>query len=61
METVNLILGITASIVSIVSVVWSYKNSQSIKKITKQNLTVGDGSAGALGNNNRVQNGRSNQ
>ncbi len=57
METVNLILGIVASVASIGSVILSYKNSQSIKKITKQDLTIGDGSAGALGNNNRIKNG----
>ena len=57
METVNLILGIVASVASIVSVIWSYNNSQSIKNINKQDLTIGDGSAGAQGNNNRIKNG----
>ncbi|OGL21765.1 hypothetical protein A2707_00200 [Candidatus Saccharibacteria bacterium RIFCSPHIGHO2_01_FULL_45_15] len=61
MEIFNLILGIIASIASIISVVWNYKNTQSIKKINRQKQNVGNNSAAALGNGNKVQNGRYNK
>ena len=59
METVNLILSIAASVLSIISVIWSRNNSKSIRKLS-QNVTIGDNTSGNVGNNNRIQNGQNN-
>lgn len=55
METVNLILGIVASVMSIISVIWSANNSRKIKTLTK--VSGGDNSVNTAGSGNRINNG----
>lgn len=57
METVNLILGITASVLSIVSVIWTAKTARTVKNMSR-NATGGDSSVNTVGNKNRINNGR---
>lgn len=58
METVNLVLGIIASILSIASVIWSAKTASKVKKITKGSASGGDKSINTVGSDNRISNGR---
>lgn len=57
METINLILGITASVLSIVSVVWTAKTARTVKNMSRS-ATGGDSSVNTVGNKNRINNGR---
>lgn len=57
METTNLILGITASILSIISVIWAAKTARTVKNMSR-NATGGDDSINTVGNKNRINNGR---
>lgn len=53
MDTVNTVLGIVASVLSIISVVLSVNNAKTINKI-KGKINAGDGSTNTIGTGNRV-------
>lgn len=53
MEQLNLILGIAASIMSIISVVWNASNTKKINNI-QQSIKAGDNSVNTIGNKNKI-------
>ncbi len=57
METINLILGIAASVLSIFSVIWTAKTARTVKNMPR-NATGGDSSVNTVGNKNSITNGR---
>lgn len=56
MESLNTVLGIVASILSIISVILTVRNTIEVNKI-KGSIISGDDSVNTIGNHNDIKNG----